>query len=64
MSLGASSAPATAPVSVPPAVMTSNHITVLLDEAVDALCIQPGGIYIDGTFGRGGHSKKILSKFI
>ena len=62
MSLGASSAPATAPVSVPPAVMTSNHITVLLDEAVDALCIQPGGIYIDGTFGRGGHSKKILSK--
>ena len=38
------------------------HVTVLLDEAVEALAIKPDGIYIDGTFGRGGHSKKILSK--
>lgn len=38
------------------------HITVLLHEAVDALAIKPDGIYIDGTFGRGGHSRLILSK--
>lgn len=40
---------------------TQPHITVLLNEAVNALNIQPQGIYIDGTFGRGGHSRKILS---
>jgi 16S rRNA (cytosine1402-N4)-methyltransferase len=33
---------------------------VLLDEAVDALAIKPDGIYVDGTFGRGGHSRKII----
>jgi 16S rRNA (cytosine1402-N4)-methyltransferase len=38
------------------------HITVLLHEAVDALAIKPEGIYVDGTFGRGGHSRLILSK--
>ncbi len=38
------------------------HITVLLNEAVDALNIQENGIYVDGTFGRGGHSRLILSK--
>lgn len=38
------------------------HITVLLDEAVDALAIKPAGVYVDGTFGRGGHSRKILEK--
>ena len=38
------------------------HITVLLNEAVDALNIQPSGIYVDGTFGRGGHSRLILSR--
>lgn len=38
------------------------HITVLLNEAVDALNIKSNGIYIDGTFGRGGHSRLILSK--
>ncbi len=45
--------------------MTSNasqHITVLLNEAVDGLAIKPDGIYIDGTFGRGGHSRLILSR--
>lgn len=38
------------------------HITVLLDEAVRALSIKADGIYVDGTFGRGGHSRKILSQ--
>lgn len=38
------------------------HITVLLTEAVDAMQISPSGRYIDGTFGRGGHSKEILQK--
>ncbi|MDO4697304.1 MAG: 16S rRNA (cytosine(1402)-N(4))-methyltransferase RsmH [Pasteurellaceae bacterium] len=38
------------------------HITVLLNEAVDGLAIKPNGIYIDGTFGRGGHSRLILSR--
>lgn len=38
------------------------HITVLLHEAVDGLNLKPNGIYIDGTFGRGGHSRLILSK--
>lgn len=37
------------------------HTTVLLDEAVNGLNIRPDGIYIDGTFGRGGHSRLILS---
>ena len=38
------------------------HKTVLLDEAVNGLNIRPDGIYIDGTFGRGGHSRLILSQ--
>jgi 16S rRNA (cytosine1402-N4)-methyltransferase len=38
------------------------HITVMLHEAVDALNIKPDGVYVDGTFGRGGHSRLILSK--
>ncbi|KHS77920.1 16S rRNA (cytosine(1402)-N(4))-methyltransferase RsmH [Pectobacterium brasiliense] len=38
------------------------HTTVLLDEAVNGLNIHSGGIYIDGTFGRGGHSRLILSQ--
>ena len=82
MSLGATSAPATAdvylkqasskqpssskvtPGKVAPATMSSapTHITVLLNEAVDALNIKPSGTYIDGTFGRGGHSRLILSR--
>ncbi|GAB2576764.1 16S rRNA (cytosine(1402)-N(4))-methyltransferase RsmH [Nitrincola alkalisediminis] len=36
------------------------HTTVLLQEAVDALVTDPSGFYIDGTFGRGGHSSKII----
>src|SRR6478735_5443314 len=38
------------------------HRTVLLDEAVDALVTRTDGIYIDGTFGRGGHSRAVLAK--
>lgn len=38
------------------------HQPVLLNEAVDALAIKADGIYIDGTFGRGGHSAAILSQ--
>lgn len=38
------------------------HVTVLLHEAVEALAIKPDGIYVDGTFGRGGHSRLILSR--
>ncbi len=41
--------------------MSEFHQTVLLDEAVEALAIRPDGCYIDATFGRGGHSRKILS---
>jgi len=40
----------------------SAHATVLLDEAVAGLAIEPDGIYVDGTFGRGGHSKLILER--
>lgn len=38
------------------------HTTVLPDQAVEALAIKPDGIYVDGTFGRGGHSRLILSQ--
>src|SRR5699024_3069388 len=38
------------------------HTTVLLDVAVNGLNIRPDGIYIDWTFGRGGHSRLILSQ--
>ena len=37
-----------------------NHVTVLLDEAVAALGVRPDGRYLDGTFGRGGHSRLLL----
>ena len=37
------------------------HTTVLLNEAVEALVTQPDGIYVDGTFGRGGHSRAVLA---
>ncbi|PTN11107.1 16S rRNA (cytosine(1402)-N(4))-methyltransferase RsmH [Nitrosomonas aestuarii] len=40
----------------------SEHITVLLHEAVEALAIKPDGVYVDGTYGRGGHSSLILSR--
>ena len=37
-----------------------HHISVLLHESIEALHIQPDGIYVDGTFGGGGHSREIL----
>jgi len=37
------------------------HTTVLLSEAVQALVTHPGGLYVDGTFGRGGHSRAVLA---
>ncbi|WP_077339465.1 16S rRNA (cytosine(1402)-N(4))-methyltransferase RsmH [Pseudocolwellia agarivorans] len=39
----------------------NSHISVLLNEAVNGLAIKPDGVYIDCTFGRGGHSSLILS---
>ncbi|WVD65018.1 16S rRNA (cytosine(1402)-N(4))-methyltransferase RsmH [Orbus sturtevantii] len=42
--------------------MSYQHKTVLLHEAVNALAIKSDGIYVDGTFGRGGHSRLILEK--
>lgn len=36
------------------------HQPVLLTQAIDGLAIRPDGIYIDGTFGRGGHAMAIL----
>jgi len=41
---------------------TFYHTTVLLKEAVDALSIRPDGVYVDATFGGGGHSREILSR--
>ena len=38
------------------------HTTVLLNEAVDALLTKPDATYVDATFGRGGHSRLILSR--
>ena len=38
------------------------HVSVLLSEAVDALAIRADGIYVDGTFGRGGHSRAVLAR--
>jgi 16S rRNA (cytosine1402-N4)-methyltransferase len=38
------------------------HRSVLLDESVAALMIKPDGIYVDATFGRGGHSREILKR--
>jgi len=49
-------APGTTPDSPP------DHRSVLLDEAIAALQVKADGVYVDGTFGRGGHSRLILSK--
>ena len=39
-----------------------HHVPVLLDEALEALRIDPAGTYVDATFGRGGHSRAILQR--
>lgn len=41
--------------------MTNTHISVMLEDAVAALNIQPNSWYVDCTFGSGGHTKKLLS---
>ena len=41
---------------------TWQHTTVLLHEAIDALVTDPSGTYVDGTFGRGGHSRLLLQR--
>jgi 16S rRNA (cytosine1402-N4)-methyltransferase len=40
----------------------TEHSTVLLHEAIDALVVDPDGFYVDGTFGRGGHTAELLSR--
>ena len=50
---------ATVAPAVPPA---ARHTAVLLHEAVDALVTDPAGTYVDGTFGRGGHSRLLLQR--
>lgn len=42
--------------------MTTYHIPALLDECITGLNIKPDGVYVDVTFGGGGHSKEIISK--
>ncbi len=45
-----------------PVSVESGHITVLLAEAVDALAVKADGVYVDCTFGRGGHSRALLAR--
>jgi 16S rRNA (cytosine1402-N4)-methyltransferase len=42
--------------------VTAYHVSVLLKESVDALDVKANGIYVDATYGGGGHSKEILSR--
>ena len=42
--------------------MSEYHTPVLLKESVSALCIKPSGVYVDATFGGGGHSRAILEQ--
>ena len=45
-----------------PVQAAAGHDTVLLGEAVDALVMRPDGIYVDGTYGRGGHTRAVLAR--
>ena len=40
----------------------AGHVSVMLKEAVDALNVKEGGVYVDGTLGRAGHTKEILRR--
>jgi 16S rRNA (cytosine1402-N4)-methyltransferase len=42
--------------------MEFRHKSVLLDESIEALCVKPDGIYVDGTLGGGGHSYEICRR--
>ena len=42
--------------------MEFEHISVLLNETIENLCIKPDGIYVDGTLGGGGHSFHICER--
>ena len=42
--------------------LDGTHVPVLLDEAVAALAVKPAGVYVDATFGRGGHARAILAR--
>ncbi|MDH5539122.1 MAG: 16S rRNA (cytosine(1402)-N(4))-methyltransferase RsmH [Rhizobacter sp.] len=44
------------------AAITFRHTSVLLTEAIDALVTTPDGVYLDGTFGRGGHARALLAR--
>ena len=44
------------------ATTTWQHTPVLLTEAIEALVTQPDGLYVDGTFGRGGHARALLER--
>jgi len=48
--------------SVPPQGIVAYHIPALLNETIDGLDIKPDGVYVDVTFGGGGHSREILSR--
>ncbi len=44
------------------AIIDTYHVPVLLKESIDGLAVQPGGIYVDTTYGGGGHSTEILRR--
>lgn len=43
--------------------MSGQHQPVLLEEVITSLAIKPNGIYVDATFGRGGHAREMLTRF-
>src|SRR6266404_676290 len=45
-----------------PLMRDGGHVPVLLEEAVAALAVKPAGTYVDATFGRGGHSRRMLAR--